>query len=333
MDTSSQPTGQTLVACALCGGDDTSVVYAVQGRVVVRCRSCGLVYLNPRPDASAIVDLYGDQYFVGGREGLDAEDKPIHDYFSFYQEMGEEDRYGAEVRELSRLSTPGRILDIGCSTGRFLALAREAGWEAHGVELSPFASDFARKKWGLPVVTGQLADANYTPGSFDAITMHHVLEHVPTPKAFLATEVLPLLEPGGILVIEVPNFSSIESRVNRETWQDLRPMEHLYHFTPSTLPQLVRTAGFEVLRVETRTAAWGLRPALEGLGVPARWLGGIQPPAGWWQDVKPPSAAEAGPSLMPTLRKLLLAGLDVPGTLVERLNLAKRLVVYGRRPL
>jgi SAM-dependent methyltransferase len=288
--------------------------------------------LNPRPDATTIAGLYGDQYFTGGREGIDAEGKPVHDYFAFYQELGEEDRYRTEIRELSRLVTPGRILDVGCSTGRFLALARDAGWEASGVELSPLASSFARDKWGLEVVTGQLADAPFTRGSFDAITLHHVLEHIPDPKGFLAMEVLPLLRPGGVLVLEVPNFTSLESRVNRELWQDLRPMEHLYHFSPSTLSHMVVSAGFEVLRVRTKMASWGVKPALEGLGVPARWTRGIRPPAGWWHDVMPSDAVGDRRSLMPAVRKLLLAGLSVPGIVVERLNLAKRLILHGRRP-
>ena len=103
---------QTFVACALCGKDDAFVVYIVRGRSIVRCRGCDLVYLNPRPDAATIADLYGEQYFAGGGESIDAEDKPHHDYFAFYQELGEEDRYRAELRELSRFVSPGRILDI-----------------------------------------------------------------------------------------------------------------------------------------------------------------------------------------------------------------------------
>ena len=318
--------------CALCGRDDAFVVYMARGRSIVRCRGCGLVYVNPRPDAATIADLYGEQYFAGGGESVDAEDKPHHDYFAFYQELGEEDRYRAELGELSRFVSPGRILDIGCSTGRFLGLAKEAGWDPRGVELSSFAASVAREKWGVEVVTGHLADANYPSGSFDAVTMHHVLEHLPGPMAFLATEVFPLLGPGGVLVLEVPNFSSLESRVNGESWQDLRPVEHLYHFTPSTLPRLVTMAGFEVLRVCTKTASWGVKPALEGFGVPTRWLRGVRPPAEWWQDVTPAEGARGRRSCMPTLRRLLLAGLSVPGGVVERLNLAKRLVLFGRRP-
>jgi 2-polyprenyl-3-methyl-5-hydroxy-6-metoxy-1,4-benzoquinol methylase len=324
-DTQNSPEG-----CVYCGRDNQVVVYAMQRCSIVRCRNCSLVYLNPKPKASQISELYKYQYFNGEGEGIDDEGRPTHNYLDFYHLIGEEARYKEELKQIERFHAPGRILDIGCSTGRFLAMAKQAGWKPQGIELSESAALFAREKWGLDIVAGELTGGVFPRRSFDVITMHHVLEHLPDPKKFLAREVMPLLDVKGILVIEVPNFASLESRVNGECWQDLRPAEHLYHFTPSSLSAMVRAAGFEVISVRTKSTNWGVKPALQDLGVPYRLLRGIQAPKDWWQDITRQS--EHQQSLMPFLRKCLLCCLSVPGYMTQRLGLAKRLVLIGRKP-
>lgn len=102
----------------------------------------------------------------------------------------------------SQVATPGRLLDFGCGDGGFLAAAGSAGWEAVGVEMKP---DDARTR-GLTVVD-QVHEAR---GPFDVITLWHALEHVRSPRQTLES-LLPLLRPGGHMLIAVPNRSSLQA--------------------------------------------------------------------------------------------------------------------------
>jgi putative addiction module CopG family antidote len=104
------------------------------------------------------------------------------------------------------------VLDIGCGSGFYLAALREAGWDGEGIEPGETAAQFARKHCGLPVHNSNAEEALAAcrDGSFDLVTMWHVLEHLPDPAKVLA-EVRRILRPGGTLMLEVPNFSSIWS--------------------------------------------------------------------------------------------------------------------------
>jgi 2-polyprenyl-3-methyl-5-hydroxy-6-metoxy-1,4-benzoquinol methylase len=151
----------------------------------------------------------------------------------------------------------GRLLDVGCGNGQFLAQMQKLGWEVMGVELDPEAVRIAEERFGLRVFQGTLEEARLPDGSFDTVTMNHVIEHVPNPIGLLA-ECRRILRPGGKLVVVTPNIESLGHRLFREAWRGLEVPRHLYIFSPRALQECAERAGLKVLKLWTtaRSALW-----------------------------------------------------------------------------
>ncbi|HVT16751.1 MAG TPA: class I SAM-dependent methyltransferase [Thermoanaerobaculia bacterium] len=232
---------------------------ALYGGALRRCARCGLVATDCTPGYT-----YDEQYFTGRGEGGYAFDSP-------FARALDAARFGAELDRLERQGLRGRLLDIGCATGRFLAHARERGWEIAGVEIADFARQRAENDLGVSIAPS--LEALPPRETFDVVTLHHVLEHVHDPLAFLRDVVERRVERR--LLIEVPNFASLASRTHGPRWRDLRPEQHVFHYTPATLRGLVEWAGLRVVRVYTLwESLWTLRTALDTV----RLLPGVMRP-------------------------------------------------------
>lgn len=246
--------------CIACGHPDATPLLQSGDYSIVRCNSCRLGFLWPQPASSEQLGLYSEGYFQS--------DDSVGRGYSGYVEQAANHR--ATFRDRLRLMpspSPGdRLLDVGAATGFFVEQARAAGWNAEGVELSPWAVDFARHTVGVPVRQGTLADANYDEASFRALTMWEVIEHLPDPVAVLH-EARRVLEPGGLLHLSTPDAGSLVARVAGRRWLGWRKIpEHLYYFDLPSLTRVLRSSGFEVTRHRyvALTVTW--QYALERLG-------------------------------------------------------------------
>jgi SAM-dependent methyltransferase len=139
---------------------------------------------------------------------------------------------------------PGRVLDIGCGRGHLLDAFRRRGWTVQGTELTDHSASFPRQVLGLPVHVGPGDALPFAPASFDAVVMWHVLEHWPDPRVAVA-EAHRLLRPGGVFMVGVPNFGSLEARLTRAGWFHLDVPRHLCHLTSASLGRVLSEAGFE----------------------------------------------------------------------------------------
>ena len=243
-----------LIPCNLCGSDDsvllypsslpeetehikniqalqcTSIGYGVHGPVV-RCKNCGLVYINPRPKSIDVIQDYKDvvdELYVEEREGR---------ALTF-------ERHLRPLEEIAGPPNGKRLLDVGCHIGVFVDVAQRHGWDAWGVEPSRWAAEQAQAQ-GLKVVSGTLATAGLEDASFDVITLWDVIEHVPDPQGDLG-HVHRLLKPGGITVIHTIDIESLFARIMGHRWPWLMEM-HLYYFSPRTLRQMLKAVGFEII--------------------------------------------------------------------------------------
>ena len=142
---------------------------------------------------------------------------------------------------------PGRIFDVGCGDGQVLARMSKLGWRGAGIDFDAAAVETGRQKFGQHLQVGDFQTAQLNERDFDAVTMSHVIEHVPDPIACLK-KCRDLLKPGGQLVVTTPNIRSLGHATFKENWRGLEVPRHLHIFAPNLLGDCARAAGLAVLR-------------------------------------------------------------------------------------
>jgi len=231
------------IPCPLCKADKSGFLFIKHTYRYVRCRRCGLVFVNPMPSAEEIATIYDDPlYFANRNEWAYG----YNDYFA------ERDYYTAlferRVRQCEQALgvTNGRgrrLLDVGCAAGFLLDVAAARGWEIAGVEVSPHAVKFAQERLGEAVRMGTLEQAQFDSDSFDAVVMLDVVEHVRDPVGLLR-EAARVLKPGGVLLLSAPNVCSISARLARRRWFHFK-RDHVVLFSAATLLRALETVGFD----------------------------------------------------------------------------------------
>src|SRR4030042_3029194 len=229
--------------CFLCGGNSFKKLFDVGENSIVSCRKCGLTKTK---------DFFQPDY---KRYHRDEEYQNSEWLFKNF--------FLKKIKQIEEfLPKPGRILEIGCSTGTLLKRLKSKGWEVWGVEPSESA-EVARKK-GIRVIKKYFERAKLANGYFDAIVLNHTLEHLENPISILK-KAKTLLKKGGILLVDVPNFGSLSARLFGRYWGYLAPGEHLWHFTPETLKKVFKKAGFRLIRQETASGIFVYGSPLGGL--------------------------------------------------------------------
>jgi 2-polyprenyl-3-methyl-5-hydroxy-6-metoxy-1,4-benzoquinol methylase len=149
---------------------------------------------------------------------------------------------------------PGRVLELGCAHGGSVALMKWAGFDALGLELSPWVVDFAHQTFDIPMLLGPVEDQKLETGSLDAVVMFDVIEHLPDPVATMS-HVVSLLKEEGILIIQTPNYvegySYSEMLADNDSFLDqLKPQEHTFLFSHRSITDFLRNLGFDFLVFE-----------------------------------------------------------------------------------
>jgi SAM-dependent methyltransferase len=227
------------VACNLCGCGRYRLTATELDFEIRTCSECGLVYVSPQPCADELPAFYAGMYADRETETVAA------------RSLGHVERH---LRSIVNRRHPkgGRLLDIGCGYGRFLGSLADSNWELTGTEISETA--IAHVAGSVPSATvhrGLIEDVDFGAGSFDAITMIAVLEHVKDPKATLV-RVAQWLAPGGLLLVQVPYIAPFirMKRVLPFVPIHFEAPRHLYDFSPRTLPRYFRETGLADVRVD-----------------------------------------------------------------------------------
>jgi SAM-dependent methyltransferase len=229
----------TARACWLCGSTQLRTFPAVtlagdRELRFSRCPRCQLAQLASDPTAD-LADYYAHEYHLDGTALVTGRSSPLDRVRQYaFHVMG---------RRIEARAPKGRLLDVGCGTGVFLAVMRERGWQVAGLEPNEAWADQLRRNLGLDVQTGTLEDAPPELGQFDVVSMLDVIEHLADPLAALAAA-RRVLRPGGLLVLTTPNLNALEHRLFGRAWYALQPPDHLWLFTPRSLGQVVRRGGY-----------------------------------------------------------------------------------------
>jgi SAM-dependent methyltransferase len=237
-------------ACPLCGGSDYRLLMdRVRDRLygkpgvfqLQRCGGCGLVATRPRPTARRLSLYYQDAY-SGKAQGRVSQ-----------WQTGWMGRWvaRARLRAIGRtavLTAESHVLDVGCGYGEFLRLARTATrCQVFGIDMDPALAAQAARHAGARCVVGDLVRHEWGGQRFDMLTFFQSLEHLADPLAALQ-RAHALLRPGGVCVVELPDFESIWRHLFGRFWMPLVVPQHLYHFDPRSLARAFEQAGFIELK-------------------------------------------------------------------------------------
>src|SRR5450756_1559034 len=152
------------------------------------------------------------------------------------------------ARRLTSKFGSGRVLEVGFGDGSFLEKMAALGWEADGIETSDTAIEMAREKTSINAWKGDMTDSDLEESSYDLVIMRHVLEHMDNPdRAFART--YEILCPNGAVFIAVPNIESIEAKIAGDKWFHLDPAYHKTHYSPQTIKNALRIAGFRDIKI------------------------------------------------------------------------------------
>jgi 2-polyprenyl-3-methyl-5-hydroxy-6-metoxy-1,4-benzoquinol methylase len=233
-------------SCPICGGINTAHAFTAvdlnwktQGSFpYIRCNDCGALF---RPAGSTIP---AGAYPRGYGSFMSPESPLLQSLIDSIANR----RRAAFVESVCK---PGTVLDIGCGSGFFLTYLRSRGWQVYGLETAEEHVAFARETFGLSHVLMQAWPP--TSGNFrnyDAVSMMHLIEHMPDPITALTAAHQSLCK-GGVLLLETPNIDSWPARIFGPQWVTLDAPRHMVLFGPKSLARCLRSAGFEEIRMIT----------------------------------------------------------------------------------
>lgn len=221
--------------CPVCSSCKERKLFIKGGGSYVTCLTCGMVYLNPVFTDKALEAFYSGN--LATQATLSAQE------INFGRMI-----YGKGLAAISRFKKNGTIMDVGCSSGLFLDLAKEQGWETIGVELNEAEAAIAQKKHEVHVSSIQSLELDT---KCDVVTMWDVLEHIKNGRATLKLLAERYLTPKGLVFLQIPNARALAVVMMQEKSRMFDGIEHVNLYDPHTIRLLAEKSGFEVVFLAT----------------------------------------------------------------------------------
>ena len=214
--------------CILCGENKTKVFKKLNGFTIVQCINDDFIYVNPQPGEVEIKNFYTKEYFNSEKR------------FGYQNYLELEKSLKIDAKRLLKSIRPygGDLLDIGCSFGFLLEVARELGFKVFGADISQDCINYCISKG---FIVKWLSD--YNDNFFDIITLIGVIDHFSDPiKDF--QEIKRVSKPGASIIIRIANMDLFLGRHST-----VKPPEHLYYFSSATLKRFLEDNGFQVTNI------------------------------------------------------------------------------------
>jgi 2-polyprenyl-3-methyl-5-hydroxy-6-metoxy-1,4-benzoquinol methylase len=265
---------RAILLCNLCGNATNTPYCPENGRGLLQCNQCGLVYVGQRPSAQELYALYGETYFHNDQSGEVGYSNYIGDEANIRKTAHRRLKFVEQF-----IPQKGRLLDVGCAMGFVLDVAHERGWQVAGLDVSQFATEYVQKRFGHTAYNVGVTELDKPDGTYDMITMYDVIEHVPDPKANMQ-KIAQLLRKGGIYELATPDVGSVPAWLTGKQWIGYKMEdEHVYYFSVDTLTKMLNDAGFDVIHVRHVGKYVTMRLFLDRLGFympfiskPLQWL-------------------------------------------------------------
>ena len=229
--------------CPVCSAAGNRVIARFPDRTYRRCRTCGTTYLE---SFAAEEKAYDRRYFFA-----DYRAQYGRTYLQDFDSIKAASRPRVRViRDLLGEHPDGVLVDIGCAYGPFLDAAKESGMPGYGVDVSPEAVTYVRKKLGIPAVRGAFEDLGKKalPHRISAVTMWYVIEHFQQTDLAIR-KAAALLPPGGVFAFSTPNGRGISARRHLHDFLFHSPADHFTIFSPRGLGKLLAGYGLELRRI------------------------------------------------------------------------------------
>ncbi len=241
--------------CLLCAHNLRRIGADFAGKQIYKCDHCGYA-ATPISSTAETTALYDDpEYFDGWGCNLE------FDYERFEPSVH---RQVQDYLDFIGRHTEGKfLLDVGTGSGLLPHLARASGFEVEGTDLSKHVAENVPEKAGFPIHHGTIEEIQFTR-KYDVITMLHVLEHTSDPLSTLK-RCKELLHEGGYVVVVVPNYQSLDSRIKdflsafklkSRPYKHLALGHHNYVFSLKSLEILGEKSGLQVVHRQTQQPAW-----------------------------------------------------------------------------
>lgn len=211
---------------------------------ILKCNNCGFLFTHNPPPESDIGRYYNTVEYISHsdtKKGL------INFLFHSVRNLmllRKRNIVSAVTRKNS-----GTLMDIGCGTGYFPAFMKRNGWDVTGLEVNEKAREYAKEKFNLNILTED-EFWSFKAGTFDCITLWHVLEHFHDPAKYLE-RIKTMLKEEGICIIAIPNSDSFDAKIYGKYWAAYDVPRHLWHFNPSNFKLFSEKNGFVVDRISS----------------------------------------------------------------------------------
>ena len=235
---------ESLDQCPVCGNTEFKTALKCPDHFLTReifqiqsCTNCKLLITNPRPDVKNSVKYYKSDSYVSHSNSSAT-------IFNRIYKTVRNITLKRKLKMIERFSFKGNLLDYGCGTGHFISLARQKGWQVHGVE----PDDTARTHLSKDIANQVVPDYAMLPADqkFNVITLFHVLEHVHALDETLRA-LLDKLDKNGVLFLALPNHLSDDAHRYAEYWAGYDVPRHLYHFNQRSVFQLSKKYGLNIV--------------------------------------------------------------------------------------